>query len=260
MQMHLTEDDLVLHYYGEMDESDEQRAVAHLSQCRACHAQLRTLQRVLAAVDETVTSGAELPAHFERTVWARLEPALQRDRPALLSWLVLSPARLGWAAVVLLLVTAAFFAGRLSPRPREAQMQTAASAAQVREGILLMDLGEHLERSQMILVELASADAEGGLDVLRERERSGQLLAANRLYRQTAAATGDNAIVDLLDNLERLLVDLSASPDELSADDLASVRRRIDAQDLLFKVRAISTAVRERQKAAFEVRDSRRTL
>jgi hypothetical protein len=260
MQMHLTEDELVLHYYGEMDDADEHRAAAHLSQCRDCHAQLRTLQRVLAAVDETVMSRAELPAHFERTVWARLEPALQRDRPALFSWLVLSPARLGWAAVVLLLVCAAFVAGRLSPRPRETQTQMAASAAQVREGILLMDLGEHLERSQMILVELASADPEGGLDVLRERERAGQLVAANRLYRQTAAATGDNAIADLLDNLERLLVDLAASPEELSADDLASVRRRIDAQDLLFKVRVLSTAVRERQKAGFEVRESRRSL
>jgi RNA polymerase sigma-54 factor len=88
---------------------------------------------------------------------------------------------------------------------------------------------------------------------------AGQLVAASRLYRQTAAATGDSAVVDLLDDLERLLVDLAASPGELSADELASVRRRIDAEDLLFKIRVLSTAVRERQKTAFEVRESRRS-
>jgi hypothetical protein len=259
MQTHLTDDELVLHYYGEMAADDEARAMSHVQECRDCHGRFRTLQRVLSAVDENAVSGADLPAHFERTVWARLEPNLRRERPSIFSWLVLSPARLGWAAAVLLLVTAAFVAGRLSPAPRETGTQTAVSAAQVREGILLSDLGEHLDRSQMMLVELASANADEGFDRSRDRERAGQLVAASRLYRQTAAATGDSAVVDLLDDLERLLVDLAASPGELSADELASVRRRIDAEDLLFKIRVLSTAVRERQKTAFEVRESRRS-
>jgi hypothetical protein len=254
MSTHLTEDELVLHYYGEMADPDEGRAGAHLSQCRDCHAQYRRLQGVLAIVDEAAVSGAELPEQFERTVWARLEPDLRRDRPNLFSWLVLSPARLGWAAGVLLLVSAAFFAGRLSPRAPETPVRTAGTAAQVREGILLIDLGDHLDRSQMMLVELASADAEGSLNVSRERARAEQLVAANRLYRQTAATTGDGALVAFLDDLERLLVDLAASPDELSAEQLASVRRRIDAEGLLFKLRVLSSEVRDRQKAAFQIR------
>lgn len=258
MQTHLTDDELVLHYYGEMAPEEERRAAGHIQACGDCHGRFRTLQRVLAAVEEGALSIAEPPAHFERVVWARLEPDLRRERPALFSWLVLSPARLGWAAAVLLLVTAAFVAGRLSPGALDTPPM-AASAAQVREGILLSDLGEHLDRSEMMLVELASAEAAGGFDGARERERAGQLVAASRLYRQTAAATGDRAIVDLLDDLERLLVDLAAGPEGLSADELASVRRRIEAEDLLFKVRVLSTAVRERQKSALEAREDRRS-
>ena len=76
--MHLTEDELVLHYYGELTASDEARAATHLTSCATCHDNLRQLQRVLAVVDESALAGPELPEHFERTVWARLEPNLQR--------------------------------------------------------------------------------------------------------------------------------------------------------------------------------------
>lgn len=259
MNPHLTEDELILHYYGDMPDPDEGRVTAHLSQCRDCHSQYRGLQRILAVVDEAAVSGAELPDGFERTLWARLEPNLRHDRPGLFSWLVLSPARLAWAAAVLLLVSAAFVAGRLSPRTPETPVRTAGAAAQVREGILLIDLSDHLRQSQMMLVELASADAEGSLDVSRERSRAGQLVAANRLYRQTAATTGDGAMVDFLDDLERLLVDLAASPQELSAEQLASVRRRIDTEGLLFKLRVLSSEVRDRQKAAFQIRAAERS-
>ena len=33
---HLTDDELVLHYYGEMESADEHRAESHLSTCGAC--------------------------------------------------------------------------------------------------------------------------------------------------------------------------------------------------------------------------------
>ena len=254
---HLTEDELVLHYYGELAAADEARAAAHVAGCRECHAELRNLQRVLALVDDAAVSGTELPERFERTVWARLEPALRPERPTLVGWLVFSPARLGWGALVLLLVAAAFVAGRLSPRAPDDAVQQAA-AGQVREAILLMDLVEHLDRSQTMLVELASGGG-GAADVSRERERAGQLVAANRLYRRTATVTGDRAIADFLDDLERLLVELSAGPEELSAEQLASLRRRVEAQDLLFKLRALAGAVRERQKTAFGGRDGSRS-
>jgi hypothetical protein len=257
--MHLTEDDLVLHYYGEMSDADEARAGGHLSGCAECHAEFRRIQRVLAVVDEAALAGPELPEHFERTLWARLEPDLHRSRPGWLGWMLFSPGRLAWTAAVVVLVAAAFFTGRVLPRPPAAPEQIALSSDQLREGILLVDLGDHLERSQMMLVELVSADAAEGLDVSHERARAEQLVAANRLYRQTAAATGDAAIVALLEELERVLVDLAASPDELSAEELAAVRRRIDAQALLFKVRVLSSEVRERQRSAVQARASGRS-
>ena len=98
MTIHLTEDELVLHYYGELTASEEGRVTTHLTSCAACHDNLRQLQRVLAVVDESALAGPELPEHFERTVWAELEPNLQRTRGGWASWFLLSPGRLAWIA------------------------------------------------------------------------------------------------------------------------------------------------------------------
>jgi len=242
---HLTDDDLVLHYYGELDSAAETQATTHLSSCKSCQGNYVRLQRVMAAIDSVPVPA--IGDAFERTVWARLEPALSRRR-GWLSWFVLSPANLAWAAAVLLLVAGAFFAGRMTPHQHAGDAQTA-TANQIREGVLLVDLNEHLDRSQTMLVELVNADpGSAAFDMTAEREHAEDLLAANRLYRQTAASAGDLALTQLLDELERLLVELSASPDQLPAEDLGRVQQRVAAKDLLFKVRVVSSAVKERQK------------
>jgi anti-sigma factor RsiW len=265
MNTHLTQDDLVLHYYGEMNGAEETRTTSHLSACAECHANYRRLQRVLAVVDESAQVAPDLPESFERTVWARLEPNLRRERVDWQSWFVLSPQRLAWAAGIVLLVAGAFFAGRLAPRtPDVVTTQTMPVPDRLREQVLLVDVGEHLDRSQMVLTELgnrdeAIAEAQGTVDISGERARAEQLVAANRLYRQTAVATGDTAIVDLLDELEHVLIDLAASPEQMSSQDLDEVRRRIESRSLLFKVRVLSSEIRQRQRSIRQERTGQRS-
>jgi anti-sigma factor RsiW len=248
--MHLNEEDLVLHYYGELDAAEEAEAASHLGDCGACHARYTRLQRVLATID--AAPAPDLADGFERSVWARLEPELGHRR-RWLSWLEFAPGRVLAAAVVLILLAGAFFAGRVThPAAPAAVAGTAAAGTPFRERVLLSDLGEHLDRSQMMLVELVSGD--GDLNVRAERERAEQLVSANRLYRQTAAATGNAALADVLDELERVLIDVAAHPDAWSVSDLDEVRDRIDTKGLLFKVRVLSSDVRERQKAAIRMR------
>ena len=250
--MHLNDDDLVLHYYGEMDAAEETRASAHLSECGPCHGSYTKLQRVLAAVE--AAPAPEIADGFERIVWARLEPDLRSARTGWLLWFVFSPARMAWLAGVLVLLAGAFVAGRHWKEGAGSGAVTAAATAGLRERVLLVDLSEHLDRSQMILIELVSAGGDGGVDMTSERARAEQLVTANRLYRQTAAATGNQGVADVLDELERVLVDVAASPERLSASDLDEVRRRIETKELLFKVRVLSTEVRERQKTEIRTR------
>jgi hypothetical protein len=251
---HLSEDDLVLHYYGEMDAAAENGATTHLRACAECHRAYTRLQRVMVLVDSA--PAVDAPEGFERVAWARLEAAVPERRAGWLAWFVHSPAQLAFAALGVVLVTGAFFAGRLLPRPAAA-VATGAKAADspsaVRERILLVDLGDHLDRSQMMLIELVSGgDTSGPVDISTERTRAQQLLAGNRLYRETALKTGDTATAALLDELERVLVDVAASPSTLTQDDMDEVRRRIESKGLLFKVRVVSSDVHERQRAALK--------
>ena len=250
--MHLTDDDLILHYYGELDTNAAARVSDHLRACATCHASFTTLQRVLTAVESA--PAPEIADGFERTVWARLQPELA-GRDGWWSRLVLSPARLAWAAGIVMVVAAAFFAGRVSQHaPVAAPVESAAAQSGLRERVLLADLGDHLDRSQMMLIELVSADAAVDVDLPAERARAQQLVADNRLYRQTATANGNVALAAVLDDLEQVLVDVAASPDTLSATDLMEVRQRIENKGLLLKVRVLSSEVQKRQKTEIRAR------
>jgi hypothetical protein len=118
--------------------------------------------------------------------------------------------------------------------------------------VLLADLGDHLDRSQAMLVELVSGEGAAGISA--ERDRAAQLVSDNRLYRQTAARTGNMALVTVLDELEQVLVDVAASPDVVSATDIEQMRRQIETNGLLFKVRVLSSEVRDRQRTAIQRR------
>jgi hypothetical protein len=251
--VHPTDDDLILHYYGELDARAERATAEHLHACDTCSASFATLQRVLAAVEATPVP--DVADGFERTVWARLQPELGGTHRKWMPALLLSPGRLAWVAAAMLFIVAAFVAGRLSQRPPVPQAaERATGASALRERVLLSELGGHLDRSQMMLIELVSADTADDLDLAAERIRAERLAADNRLYRQTAVATGNQALAAVLDDLEQVLVDVAASTDALSATELGEVRNRIETKGLLLKVRVLSAQVQQRQRKDIRTR------
>jgi hypothetical protein len=238
--MHLSDDELVLHYYGEMSEAVEARACEHLDGCPACRENLARLQRVMTALDEVPVP--EPDDWFERRTWARLEPALATPAGRL-AWRL--PWRaIAWGAAAALVVVATFIAGRFAAPP-PAPVQTAATQESIRERVLIVDLSDHLDRSELALVEFVSGS---GTDRSAGRERLEDLVAANRLYRRTAAATGDAAVADVLDELERVLIEIAGTTPEATAMDVDVVRQRIDTRGLLFKVRVMREQLQERAK------------
>ncbi|HXM42216.1 MAG TPA: hypothetical protein VN924_13260 [Bryobacteraceae bacterium] len=238
---HLTEEQFVLYYYGEGDGSPAVRA--HLDACETCRAEYASLQRVLNVVDSAPVP--ERDANYGAQVWNRLQPSLRWDRRRGLSWW---PApRWAAAALVATLIVAAFLAGRYYPKSQPAQT---ANAGQVRERILLVAVGDHLERSQTVLLEVVNAQPGQPLDVAAERERAGDLVAENRLYRQTALRTGDTRVASVLDDLEPVLLEIAHGPDRLTAEEVENLRQRIEGDGILFKVRVVGSTVRHREERA----------
>ena len=234
---HLSEEELILHYYGE---SASPEAAPHLASCAVCREQYQALQRVLNVVDLPVP---ERDASYEDGVWNRLAPKLGRKAPASRWW---APRQ--WAAIAAMgcLLAVAFVAGRYSPNPPEQTAATGSNKSPVRERVLVVAVGDHLERSQMILVELVNAPDGDAIDITDEQSTAEDLLYANRLFRQTATTTGDAGLVTLLDDLERVLADVVHSPGNISSAELDDIRQRIESQGLLFKMRVMGSKLNER--------------
>jgi hypothetical protein len=245
---HLTEEELVLHRFGEAE--DPAATLAHLEECAACRAALEALRRDLDAVP--MPEPPERAADYGAQVWARLAPHLAEVPRAALTGAARPfgrrvALRRVWAPVGLAAsLVLAFLLGRHWPHETPAPAPVSAAA---RERILLLAVGDHLERSEMLLVELVTAGADGKpVDISTQQEYAEELVGANRLYRQTVVRAGEPGVASLLDELERLLVEVAHRPSSMSAADLADIRSRIESRGLLFRVRVIETQVREKEK------------
>ncbi|MGH9523662.1 MAG: hypothetical protein ACRD3E_14130 [Terriglobales bacterium] len=227
---HLEQEQMVAHYYGESSKD----VARHLADCYECRSEFADIQRTLAAVKPV-----EVPARgpqYGAEVWDRVRAHLPEPAPPV--WWRM-PRRWAAVAATAALMAIAFLAGRhTAPPPNFAKNPP---ATVVRERVLMVALDSHLERSQVVLLDVAhAADA---ADVNLVRDEAEDLVGSNRLYRQSALKLGDRKTADVLDQLERVLLEIAHSgPDESKAQ-IDELRRQIEAQGLLFKVRVIHSNV-----------------
>jgi hypothetical protein len=243
---HLTEDDLILHFYGEG--SHPAAIHAHLAACPACRAEHEAIVRTL-----TMVATPAPPARgdlYGLEVWQRIRPRLPARDP----WSRL--LRVRWStltvgAAVAVFTMTAFIAGRYwrSPdQPAPLPTQAAASRTGADERARTSAIIDHLDRSERMLLDLSNANGPD-MDVSAEQAWAADLVDANRLYREAATQAGDTSTASVLDDLERTLLDIVHAPSTLTPVELEDVRARLDAAALLFKVRVLSNELRERETA-----------
>jgi hypothetical protein len=243
---HMTEEELIAYREGVVAERAE--ITEHLAACEVCRAEFEKIEAVLAALD---TLPVPDPGDdYGRRVWQHIAPRLPEKRVRWWqTWF--QPKRLVAVGAVAALLVAAFLAGRISRHDRTPDV--IANKEQVRERVLIVAVGEHLGRSEMMLVELSNAapidPTQKQVNIAAEQRRAEDLLEENRLYRQTALQEGDTGLASVLDELERVLLDVAHSPDNVTPAQLEKIRQKIEAQGILFKVRVVSKDLQEREKA-----------
>jgi hypothetical protein len=252
-QNHLSEETLILHYYNEAESAAS--VDAHLSACVTCRDEFQRLRQVLTLVD--LEEVPEPRPGFERDVWARLAPALEQPRPA-----VFEALRAGWpgrlfqagprwayAGGIAVLVVAAFMAGRISREtPARTDTATVAADGDLSERILVVAVVDHLDRTEMMLVELLNSDPSGNSPSPGGAAKARELVAENRLYRASATQAGDESVTTMLDDLERVLIEIANTPETAGPEAFEALRQRIASQGLLFRVRVVHSEMRERER------------
>jgi hypothetical protein len=240
---HLNEEQIVSHYFH--DDDAPAAAEKHLAACAECRAQYDTICGVLALVANSPVP--ERSESYADEVWTRLRWKLGAKRRRSIRF----TSALAAAAVLAF----AFFAGQwwharnraeaptaqqqASFNPRSAHVTAGATQPQ-QDRVLVFVVSDHLETSERMLTELANADPKQEFQVADQQERAAELVASNRIYRQTASTRGDRQIASLLADLEPILLELSHAGKTLAPDELASMQKRIDSKGLLFKVRVMS--------------------
>jgi len=255
---HIVEEDLILDYYGELDAAGRERVRGHLAWCGTCQFADQDVRATLRLVD--VAPPPEPPPSFEREMWARIEPYLAAEPQP--SWSARLnrflrfgtgyPMRVAWAAGVAAALVAAFFIGRAGRPAAAPAADTRAGTVETaaRERVLDAEVEDHFERSQRVLSDLVNAEGPGSVVLASDRARAADLVAAGRVYRRSADALGEAATSELLEDLERVLLDVANSTPDSASDDLRDVRARIDEQDLVFRLRVVGAELQRRQRSA----------
>jgi hypothetical protein len=257
---HPDEYELVVHHYGETGDNGE--IAGHLAACEACRARFRGLEQTLALVN--LAPVPERSEDYGKEVWRRLVTDLPKTpaKATMRDWLrkaindrpgISTFPRWAWAGGLALLVVGAFLAGRqwkpVATGPRlESASLSRALPARGRERVLLMEIGDHLERSQRALIELINSQTNGVVDLSFEEALARQLVGVNRLYRQTAVRLGEMGLAGVLEELEHTLIEIANSPAKLSPAEFAGLRSRLETDDVLFKAKVVGSQLREREK------------
>lgn len=241
---HPTDDELVLHFYGEHAPADRTRIDAHLGGCATCQSLWDEIGRTL-----TVAGDADVPeppADFERVMWARVSAALP-PRTSPWTWRALVPLTSFGALAIALAM------GGRTPAPESPALKTAesmsspdAEAFEARERALFTALDGHLAQTEMLLIELMNGPDGATNDFEFARATAEDLVASGRLYRATAESTGHRRVAAVLDDLEPVLVEVARGPEQVNSRTVRSLRERIDDEGLLFKVRAVTPEPRDR--------------
>src|SRR5215471_3350491 len=107
---HLSEEQIVLHYYGDAESEDEARL--HLEACSECRSEFERVKGLLASIQPIEVP--EPPPVFEEKTWLNLRERLPEKRSGIRRWFA-TPPKWAMAGAMALLLVVAFLIGRYGP-------------------------------------------------------------------------------------------------------------------------------------------------
>jgi Putative zinc-finger len=265
--------DIELYFYGEFDPVDRARVESHLRGCEACRMRLEDLQAIRRALASRPAVDAP-PAGDWSGFMRRLDSAIAREAPRLGSGpaepskvTTFGPRNLesadSWnlryvlviAATLALVTIGVLMAMRFEPAAEISVAGKTPVTAPVTDSTLVTSgvrspqvdralresSAEHLERSKLVVLGLATRDPRGARaqDWQYERTLAGSLLSETRLYRQAALQGGASDVARVMRDLETVLLEASMS-DRKDPAALERVQRLIAKRDLVVKMQVIA--------------------
>jgi len=256
---HLSLEGMVEMYYKEAAPGSYQSAQMHVDECAECATAYRSLENDLKTLG--TLEAPERDEGYAERMWRRV--AISLPASAELQRPDLQPARkwrpwlltgLSYALGCAVLVTAAFYVGTVWEHQQHLKREAARDAQQKlaapqKPRVVVVVLGDHLDRSERLLVELKHADADNQELVKPLRDEARGLLAANHVFREDADKSGDEPLALALNKLDNLLTEITNEPGGLTAASLERIQQEMANEGLLFEVRVLRSKNPHRETA-----------
>lgn len=267
--------DVELYFYDDLAAADCARLELHLKSCPHCRQQLDDLHAIRSALAASLSLRPEVdapPAGDWSGFMRRLDQAIGKsgghglapDANSSAAQVIDAPSRrapsrgtatartfMALAATLALVAIGVFFAARFTadrasttgnvaqapPVPFATQRSDPRPDRALREGS-----AEHLERSKLVILGLATRDPHARADEWQyERTLAGTLLSETRLYRQAAMQDGLQDVERVMRDLETVLLEASMS-DTHDGAALERVQRLIARRDLVLKMQVVAAS------------------
>jgi hypothetical protein len=249
--------DVELYFYGELETADRARVETHLGGCAECRGHLEDLYAIQRALLSRPTVDAP-PAGDWSGFMRRLDDNVRHAPQAPGQVAAVETASRFWstrhvialAAMLALVTIGAVIASRVRtiPSPPVALNEVPAvvpdrHAEQTRERALREGSAEHLERSKLVVLGLATRDPRQttAADWQFERQLAGTLLSQTRLYRLAAQESGVSDVAGVMRDLETVLLEASMT-ERADRESLQRVQRLITRRDLVSKMQSVVTS------------------
>jgi hypothetical protein len=214
---HLTDDQVLQLLSGNADDREKE----HLEACEICQAELESYRRTLDHL--SLWTPPARPAAYGQSIWRQIAPAvrLRARSQNRRRWVV------RWAALAASIALFAVALHTLRERTRTVHMPspTFTASAPASERLLDIAVQDHVRRATSLLTRIEDQPerAVKGLD----RDAINNLVAENRLYRQTAEQEKDRKTEQLLSDLETALVVLKHDPARLPVSEVRELRKKL---------------------------------
>ncbi len=243
----ISDDDLLLLYYGEHDDPLLASKVANDDELA------RRFDQLSGELENLEHLTVPEQDHYGAAVWQRISSRLtQSEGPGLRWWDRLWQPRFSLASVagVLGVAALAFWLGKQSSEPDTIPLADSVDplgSVLNAERLLTARLADHLSATDMLFTQVSNrselpdpASSEAG----RETDWAAQLLVSNRIYRHAAANAGQAPLAALLDEIEPLLLELArADADTALVDDEPA------GADVMLRVRVMNQKLAQRGQA-----------
>jgi hypothetical protein len=224
---------IILHLYGELNEEDTKKLMAHIKECKECAEDLAYTEKVFHVLDKTKST--KVPEAQWEECWNTINSAIEKKQKKQKNFLAFPKWAYATAALIFVFVVG-FYIGRIAFLPS----QSTKTPLEGTQSALNPSIQEHFESLKPVLVEYANftgSEENGTITIDKELVRN--LIIQNILLKRMIAEENPS-VKQLLEDVDLVLREI-ANQEDGDAASLSMIKDLIQQRGILYEIEVSKT-------------------